>query len=58
LAKVEAVSPPPDDGYPGANTAEGQEALLKSSQLFGCIFFALYGCLLGIGKGDLSPPIE
>jgi hypothetical protein len=29
LAKVEAVSPPPDGGYPGANTAEGQEALLS-----------------------------
>jgi hypothetical protein len=29
LAKVEAVSPSPDGGYPGANTAEGQEALLN-----------------------------
>ena len=25
---VHAVSPPPDGGYPGANTAEGQDALL------------------------------
>ena len=29
LAKVEAVSPPPDGDYPGANTAEGHEALLS-----------------------------
>jgi len=28
LPKVQAVSPPPDGGYPGANTAEGDGALL------------------------------
>ncbi len=27
--KAEAVSPPPDGGYPGGNTAEGQNALLS-----------------------------
>jgi hypothetical protein len=27
--KMQAVSPPPDGGYPGANTAEGQDALLS-----------------------------
>ena len=27
LAKIKAVSPPPDGDYPGGNTAEGQEAL-------------------------------
>jgi hypothetical protein len=27
--KAEAVSPPPDGGYPGGNTAEGQDALLN-----------------------------
>jgi len=27
--KVKAVSPPPDGGYPGGNTAEGQAALLS-----------------------------
>ena len=27
--KVHAVSPPPDGGYPGGNTAEGQKALLS-----------------------------
>jgi hypothetical protein len=29
LPKVEAVSRPPDGGYPGGNTAEGQNALLS-----------------------------
>jgi Chaperone of endosialidase len=28
-SKVEAVSPPPDGGYPGSNTAEGQAALFS-----------------------------
>ena len=29
--RAEAVSPPPDGGYPGGNTAEGQNALLNVS---------------------------
>ena len=29
--KVQAVIPPPDGGYPGGNTAEGQNALLSLS---------------------------
>ena len=29
LPKAQAVSPPPDGGYPGGNTAEGDEALLS-----------------------------
>ena len=29
LSKAQAVSPPPDGGYPGGNTAEGQSALLS-----------------------------
>jgi hypothetical protein len=29
LPQIHAVSPPPDGGYPGANTAEGQNALLS-----------------------------
>src|SRR5947209_13015408 len=29
LQRAQAVSPPPDGGYPGANTAEGQNALLN-----------------------------
>jgi hypothetical protein len=29
LPKADAVSPPPDGGYPGGNTAEGQSALLS-----------------------------
>ncbi len=28
-SKAEAVSPPPDGGYPGGNTAEGQDVLLS-----------------------------
>jgi len=27
--EAQAVSPPPDGGYPGSNTAEGQTALLS-----------------------------
>jgi hypothetical protein len=29
VQKIQAVSPPPDGGYPGGNTAEGQAALLS-----------------------------
>jgi len=29
LQRLEAVNPPPDGGYPGGNTAEGQNALLS-----------------------------
>src|SRR5438552_9655649 len=29
LAKAQSVNPPPDGGYPGGNTAEGQAALLS-----------------------------
>src|SRR5262245_62019197 len=29
LSKAQAVVPPPDGGYPGNNTAEGQNALLS-----------------------------
>src|SRR6266576_1304857 len=31
VQNTQAVSPPPDGGYPGANTAEGQNALLSLS---------------------------
>jgi trimeric autotransporter adhesin len=31
LPKVQAVSPPPDGGYPGGNTAEGQNALFSQT---------------------------
>ena len=34
-SKVEAVSPPPDGGYPGSNTAEGQSALFSLTTGFG-----------------------
>jgi Chaperone of endosialidase len=39
LPRVEAVSPPPDGGYPGGNTAEGQGAL--SSRITGTYNTAL-----------------
>jgi hypothetical protein len=29
LPRAQAVNPPPDGGYPGGNTAEGQNALLS-----------------------------
>ena len=29
LPKAQSVTPPPDGGYPGGNTAEGQQALLS-----------------------------
>ena len=29
LPKAQAVNPPPDGGYPGGNTAEGQNALFS-----------------------------
>ncbi len=29
VQNMQAVSPPPDGGYPGGNTAEGQNALLS-----------------------------
>jgi hypothetical protein len=32
LPNVQSVSPPPDGGYPGSNTAEGQDALFSLSK--------------------------
>jgi hypothetical protein len=32
LTRVKAVSPPPDGGYPGGNTAEGRDALLSLTE--------------------------
>ena len=49
--KTQAVSPPPDGGYPGGNTAEGQNALLGlTSGTFNTAlgFFSLAGNSLGI----------
>src|SRR5438876_9767404 len=31
LPKIQAVIPPPDGGYPGGNTAEGQNALQSTT---------------------------
>ena len=53
LAKVEAVSPPPDGDYPGGNTAEGQEALFSLTS-------GIYNTALGwlslesVSTGDLN----
>jgi hypothetical protein len=41
LSKSQAVSPPPDGGYPGGNTAEGQSALLSRTT-------GLYNTAVGI----------
>jgi Chaperone of endosialidase len=41
LPKAQAVSPPPDGGYPGGNTAEGQDALLSLTS-------GLYNTALGL----------
>jgi len=41
LPKAQAVSPPPDGGYPGGNTAEGQNALLSRTT-------GLYNTAVGI----------
>jgi hypothetical protein len=61
---VQAVNPPPDGGYPGGNTAEGQNALLNltTGQFNTAVgFFSLRGDIGGsfntaIGAG--TPPRE
>jgi hypothetical protein len=41
LPRVQAVNPPPDGGYPGGNTAEGQYALLT-------LTFGTYNTAVGL----------
>src|SRR5213078_5171103 len=61
LPNVQAVSPPPDGGYPGGNTAEGQNALLSlTSGLYntGIGIFSLLSLTdgsfcTGVGAGTL-----
>jgi hypothetical protein len=61
LPKAQAVNPPPDGGYPGGNTAEGQNALfsLTTGQYNTAIgFFSLEGIRTGsfntaVGAGSL-----
>ena len=61
LPQVHAVSPPPDGGYPGGNTAEGQSALLSlTTGGFNTAvgFFSLRGDAIGsfntgVGAGAL-----
>jgi hypothetical protein len=58
---VEAVTPPPDGGYPGGNTAEGQSALLNLSTGTYNTAVGLYSLLTvssglfntGVGAGTL-----
>src|SRR5437763_1815832 len=61
LQNAQAVSPPPDGGYPGGNTAEGQSALLSrttGSYNTAVGFFSLLSDMTGnfntaIGAGSL-----
>ena len=61
LPKARAVVPPPDGGYPGGNTAEGQAALLNltsgtfnSAVGFGSLRSNAFGSFnTGIGAGTL-----
>jgi hypothetical protein len=49
--KAQAVSPPPDGGYPGGNTAEGQDALLSlTTGIFNTAvgFFSLRSDSIGV----------
>ena len=61
LSKVQAVSPPPDGGYTGGNTAEGQSALLSLTTGTYNTAIGLYSLLIdstgkfntGVGAGTL-----
>jgi hypothetical protein len=61
LSKSHAVSPPPDGGYPGGNTAEGQNALLSLTTGTYNTALGLYSLLslsdekfnTGVGAGTL-----
>ena len=43
VQNTQAVSPPPDGGYPGGNTAEGQNALLSLTS-------GTYNTAVGFGR--------
>ena len=49
---VQAVSPPPDGGYPGGNTAEGQKALFSLTS--GTETRPLVACASGANTGNLN----
>jgi len=61
LPQAQAVSPPPDGGYPGGNTAEGQSALLSLTSGFYNTGVGIYSLLslttgnfcTGVGAGTL-----
>jgi len=64
LSRAQAVSPPPDGGYPGGNTAEGDNALFNLSPQDGAFntaigFYALFANMTGsfntaVGAGALD----
>jgi len=64
LSRAQAVSPPPDGGYPGGNTAEGDNALFNLSTEDGAFntaigFYALFANMTGsfntaVGAGALD----
>jgi len=61
LPRLHAVSPPPDGGYPGGNTAEGQNALLSLTSgtyntavgLFSLLSTTTNSFNTGVGAGTL-----
>jgi len=54
LPEAQAVSPAPDGGYPGGNTAEGQNALL--SRTTGGTTLRLVGYRLRVSPAVASTP--
>ncbi len=50
---AEAVNPPPDGGYPGGNTAEGQAALLSLNTGFYNTAVGVYS-LLSLADGNFN----
>jgi hypothetical protein len=50
---AQAVSPPPDGGYPGGNTAEGQNALLGLTTGFYNTAVGIYS-LLSLTTGNFN----
>src|SRR6266498_3342754 len=53
---TQAVAPPPDGGYPGGNTAEGQAALLSRTTGFYNTGVGLYS-LLSLTDGSFNTAI-
>ena len=56
LPRTQAVVPPPDGGYPGFNTAEGQKALFSLSTGTGNVAVG-WGSLYSDVEGSLNTAI-